>query len=382
VLRPIAEIRAVLMDFMRHNPGSPLASRLDLASGRWLPVPAAELDAHLDAVLVTAADPDPDNLEQHIADGLATAAVDLPLMITAGPSSLLILFSHAVGDAVTLTRLVHAIAGAEPDGLSVLTHRVGIAAPALALARGLRPHHRDWIRYLRHRSGPPAADVTGTMSPARPAFTGTTMSNAALRDLTRWRNANAHGVSMTSVLASIVHRALRLRDVRIHDQGLCMLIDIRSLLPASPRQRWGNLSKSLYLEADLTDPGSIEAALRQARSTDRVLPATVAGGVASILSRPQSPASASPGAAPVLLTFNSIPTLPGLAELPWRDATNRRFYGFGRSPGPAGITVTAVRHREYMELTASFDEAIAATATVHSALEALADPADLLSAQI
>jgi hypothetical protein len=158
-----------------------------------------------------------------------------------------------------------------------------------------------------------------------------------------------------------------------------MLVDFRALLPARSAQRWGNLSKSLYLEADLADPASIESALRDARNTNRVLPATIGGVATTVLSRARP--EAQPAGTPATLTFNSIPTLPGLSELPWRDPTDRRFYGFGLSPGPGSITVTAIRLRDHMELVASFDEATAPTATVHSALGALEAPADLLTAR-
>jgi hypothetical protein len=379
-LKPFAEIRAVFAEFIRDNPDSPFASRIDVMSGRWLPVPAAEREAHVDRVLTAAADPDPDELEQHVAAHLATAATDLPVQVMVSPSAIVILMCHAVGDAITLTGVARAFALAQPEAFAVLTDRVGTSALARAFVRGLRPHHRDWVSYLRHRDGPPATASTATPAPVRPAFVTTTLSNAVLRDLTRWRNANAHGVSMTSVLASLVHKAFQQRELLVHDHGLYTLIDIRPLLSPDSQPQWGNFSKSLYLTADLAVPSSIEAALREARTTDRALPATVVAAGSSALNPPRPPETSQRAVSPVILTFNSIPTLPGLSDLPWREDSDRRFYGFGLSMGPGGITVNAIRLRAHMELIVTFDEATASPATVRRALEAVQDPTPLLTA--
>jgi hypothetical protein len=378
-VRPIGEIRVALKEFMRRNPTTPLACRLDTRASRWLPVPAAEREAHLDRILIAAGDPDPDDLAGHVVAHQAAVAPDLPLVVVVTPGSIMTQICHAVGDAVTATRLMRALVRAEPDELAGLAQRVGTAGPVRALIRGLRPHHRDWAHYLRSRSGPPVAEPVGPAAPAQPSFTGTTISNAGLRDITRWRNANARGVSLTCVLTCAMHRALCLHGVPMHGSGYYALIDMRTMLPDNGKPHWGNLCKSLYLAADLTDPYSVESALRKVRDTDRALPASVIGAVTTAMTRPRPPAATQAPVAPVTLTFNSIPTLPGLSDLPWHDEVDRRFYGFGRSRGPGSISVSVLRLRGHMELTASFDEATVTAETMRSALEAVGNPETLLS---
>lgn len=375
----VERIRAALAEFLRRHPAAPLGCRVDAASGRWLPVPAAEREAHLDRLLIAAEDPDPEDLSAHVVKHQASFAADLPLAVVVSPTSIMVQISHAVGDAVTLTQLMLALAQCEPDGLDVLAHRVATKEPVRGLLHGLRAHHRDWTRYLRNRSAPPASTVVGPAAPSRPSFAGAVLSNAALREITRWRNAHARGVSLTCVLTSMTHQAFGKRGVVMDGDGFYTLIDMRPLLPTTPELRLGNLSKSVYLTADLADPRSVETALKEVRDTQRALPAAVVGALAGALSRPNQPLAALPPVTPVTLTFNSMPSLPGISELPWIDETNRRFYGFGPSLGPGGITVFAVRLREHMELTASFDEATVSPETVRDVLEAIADPAAVLS---
>ena len=105
----------------------------------------------------------------------------------------------------------------------------------------------------------------------------------------------------------------------------------------------------------------------------RAVPATVAG------LRPQAPPS-DVVATPLVLTFNSLPTLPGVAELPWTVERGRRFYGFGESHDGAGVTLFALRMRDHMQLTASFAARSAEPAAVRAALADLAQPAEVLSA--
>jgi hypothetical protein len=372
-----ARIRELLAEFLLRHPEAPLACRVDAGSGRWLPVPAAGREAHLDRVLVTA--DDPGDLAEHVTAHQASFAADLPVVVVATPTSLMVRINHAAGDAVTLTQLLLALAQAGPGGLEALAHRAGTKAPVQGLLGELRAHHRDWTGYLRHRSAPPAGTVTGPPAPLRPSFAGTIVSNSALRDITRWRNTHAKGVSLTCVLTTLVHRALERSGVPMDGTGFYTLIDMRPLLPATPELRLGNLAKSLYLAADLTDPHSVGAALKEVQDTQRALPAAVIGAFTSALSRPHQPPEALPPVSPVTLTFNSMPGLPGIADLPWAEGANKRFYGFGPSLGPGGVTVFAIRLREHTELTATFDEASASRDVVRGALEMVADPAALLA---
>lgn len=375
-VRPIGEIRAVLADFVSRHPTAPLACRLDPGANRWLPVPPGERSAHLDRVVTAADDPDPADLAGHLrAHG--TMGPGLPLQVAVGPESFMLQVCHAVGDAVTVAQLLFALVQADSLELGHLARRVGTSVPVRALIGNAWSHHRDWARYLRRRNGPPEATAVGPATTPRPSFTRATLSNAALRDITRWRNTNARGVSLTCVLTAAMHRALTRAGVPMDDRGYYALIDMRSALPERPEPYWGNMSKSLYLAADPADPHSVENALRTARTTHRALPASVVGAVTSVLARPRPPTDPRPPVAPVSLTFNSIPILPRLSELPWHDQESQRFYAYGPSRGPGGISVSAVRLRGHMELSASFDEATVRPETLRDAMESLSDVAGL-----
>lgn len=368
---PIDAVRAVLADFLVRHPTAPLACRIDAAGARWVPVPPAERADHLDRILRGASDPAPDDLAGHIRAHSDVGIDDLPFVATVSPGSVMINGAHVLGDAATLSRLVAALAGADADGLAAISHRARTVEPVRALATGLRRHGRDWWQHLRNPAAPPpgAPHTPGSMQGrARPAFVGAVLDQAALREITRWRNAHAKGVSLTSVLTTAAFQALTAHGIAMHDRGFYALIDIRAGLPDAG-MLYGNLAKSLYLAADLREPSSVAAALTAATQTQRAVPAIVVASATSLLAR-KTQASGQP--APSMLTFNSLPSLPGVADLPWSSAEGRRFYGFGESVGPGSITVFALRMRDHMQLTASFDESSAAPEAVRAALDAIA----------
>lgn len=369
---PIDQIRVVLAEYMRRHPAAPLSGRIDEQTCRWIPVPEADRQAHLDRVLIRSVDPEPGGLEEHIWAHLPAAAPDLPFVAVVGDRSICLVMSHAVGDAVTMSGLLVALARADHGRLAAMEPRIGTSAPLRALFRQLRPNHRQWIEQLRNPASPPAHGGTSPAGPTRPAFAGSVLSNAGLRDVTRWRNANAPGVSLTSVLTVAVYRALVEQGLNIHGGGCYALIDIRAYVSTVGELSYGNLAKSLYLAADLNDPGSVAAALGDATKSGRAIPAIVVATAKGLFWRPAH-AQGHPGGAPLTLTFNSMPVLPGMSDLPWHDSGGRRFYASGLSAGPGGMTVLALRLRDHLQLTASFDETTAPAAAVRRGLEALTE---------
>lgn len=370
---PLPRIRSMLEQYLTVRPTAPLACRLDARGHTWIPVPDAERAAHLDRVLVPVADPEPGGFAAHIADRITSVPSELPFVAFVGRRSVLAVVSHALGDAASATRVMAALARADAGMLdSLVTTRITTTEPARALLGGVREHYREWIDYARHPTSPPAtgagpADGAGP----RPAFAGAELDNAAVREITRWRNANAPGVALSSVLTTATYRALRREGVNVHGGGYYALIDMRSYLPDVGAMRFGNLAKALYLAADLGDPRSISAALGAAQKTRRALPATVIGSAACVRSRPVQDGGAHPADAPVMLTYNMVPTLPGLTDLPWAEERMRRFFGFGVSKGAGGVTAFALRMRDHLQLSASFDESTAPVAAVQRALESI-----------
>ncbi len=394
---PIERIRAVLAEFLDRHPTAPLACRIDANSARWVPVPSAERGAHLDRILRGAPDPASDDLDGHVRAHRGVGIEDLPFVVTVSPGSMMLNGAHVLGDAATLSRLLQALAGADADGLAAISDRARTVEPVRAFAKGLRAHGREWLEHMRTPAGPrPCAETVapatvsahdaasspgpgGLSQPsaglARPTFVGTVLDQAALRDVTKWRNANARGVPLTCVLTSAAHRALAANGVAVRGDGFYALIDVRSQLPHGDGMRYGNLAKSLYLAADVRDPASVAAALTEATQTQRALPAIVMASATSLLARP---GSAPAPVGPLMLTFNSLPTLPGVADLPWSTTVGsreggRRFYGFGESVGPGSVTIFALRMRDHMEITASFDEGSASPDAVRAALDAIGD---------
>jgi hypothetical protein len=161
-------------------------------------------------------------------------------------------------------------------------------------------------------------------------------------------------VSITAVLASRVYTAFTAEGIAMAPSGFYSLFDIRSYLEVDSGGLWGNLAKALFLAADLTDPRSVDEAMREIIQSRRALPATVAGGVLTALRPPRLHTEMAAAGAPVL-TFNSMPGLPGLESVPWIGTGVRRYFGVGYPTGPTGISVFAVRLRDRMEITASFD---------------------------
>lgn len=374
----IDRMRAALLEHMRRQPAAAISCRLDEQAGRWVPVPERDRRAHVARVLVPVADPDPDRIDEHITAHLAAAAPDLPFVAFVGPTSVTAVVAHAVGDAVTSLRLVAALARADGALLSAIEPRTGPAVVVRALASQLGTHRSAWMAHFRQPTGPPVPGSGPFTGESRPGFAGTVLDNAAVRDITRWRNKNRPGVSITAVLTTAAFRALRSQGLSIHDGGFYALVDIRGYLPDVDGHRFGNLAKSLYLGADLDDPNAVAAALAAAQDSRRALPALVAGAAITALRRPALD-QPSPVGGPVMLTFNSLPSIPGMADLPWSAAGMRRYYGFGASSGPGGITMFSLRMRDHLQMTASFDEASTPGDAVRKALDSLSDIPALLS---
>jgi hypothetical protein len=381
-LPPVEEARAFLAAHLRAHPDSVLGRRIDVRRGRWVRVPAAELDAHV-ARLVRPAEPAspervaavgaPDATALLLDDHLARDAHDLPIAFGFGPDHLAVSTAHVVGDMATCTTIMQAVTTLDADLLAALTPETRARVHLGAVLRGLRSYGRGWLAHLRGGAGGPAAVPTepgAELVPAdRPGYEELVLPHDRIRAITKWRNANAKGASVTAALTTLVYRALTAEGLPIDGTGFSTLFDTRGMLPATAVPRPGNLAKALWLAADLDDPHAVGAALDAAIRTRRALPALVAGLLGSVRACPPGTAPARAGA-PLVLTVNSAPSLPGVAELPWGEGP-RRFLPMGHSAGPGGITVFAIRQRESMQLVATFDEATACREAVRRALESL-----------
>lgn len=387
--RPMDQSRALFVEYMRCNPHHPLACRVEREQQRWMPVPEREREAHAERLVITADDPHPDRLDEYIRTQIAALPPDLPFLAVVTESSLFIIMSHAVGDAVTLGYLVWGLL--LPDGtpheavqrLAAVEPRMRRSLAVRELLRGLPQHRDDWLRHVRRHlrrgsAGAAPAVRPVTIGPSRPAFTGTVITNEQLREISRWRNHNAPGTSIAAVLTTATYRALTAEGLGIDGHGYYCLFDMRQFLPGSAPM-CGNMAKSLHLTAELNDPRSVSDALRAAGESRRVVPA-IALGSAMRQRRPPSAAGTDPRT-PLTLTFTVMPGFIAMPKLVPVAGSDRRMYAFGTPASPGGIVVSALRLREHMQVTASFDESTIPAETVRRALESLADIRSVLEAR-
>jgi len=200
---------------------------------------------------------------------------------------------------------------------------------------------------------PESAGPAAGLAPGGTAIVSVVLSNADLRLLSQWRNARAKGASITAVMASLMVRSLEEAGVAVDTSGFFTLVDLRRYLADQPVGRFlgGNLAKAVRLICDLRDPFAVDAALSDVVASGRTLAATVFGAGLSLLT---PPAGAGPAlGAPLTLTYNSIPGLPGASGLPWVDGIPGRYVGAGFPVGGDGLSIVALRLREHMEMAAS-----------------------------
>ncbi len=428
---PLAAVRQAMLDFVEAHPDHPLAGRMDRDAGCWRPVPPAERRAHVEKI-IRAKDP-ADRLDQAgIAEALERYRPPLdspePMHVVIGPDSIQTYLSHAAGDAATFTEVVLRLVRADATGLAELNRRLRLRDLGSVLLHQDRATYRGWLvraaGILRpsrkgdpEPPGPPtpaapeldrpaavaaksaaarAAGPTapGRSRPTRPAYAGCVLSNADLRAITTWRNSTNPGASITAVLASRAYAGFVAAGVPLERFGFYSLFDVRHTLPVDA-QLWGNLGKSLYLPADLADPLAVDVAIRAVLAGRRVIPAVAAGALMTLVSRHSSRLacrlprrSARPPAvypavdpavypapaqeAPVVMTFSSMPSLPGLAAMPWVPDAPRRYFALGYPTGPDGLSIFAARFRDRMEITASFDRSRIDPEQAQRAIEAIA----------
>lgn len=384
--RPVEQVRALLTEYLRRCPHHALAGRIDRAGRRWVAVSEADRAAHVKRLVIAVDDPDPDDLDGHVRTHIAALTPDLPLFVAVSPHSLFIILCHGVGDGVTLDRIATTLLAADTteegevvSRLAALEPRIDLSLAVREFARGLPRHRRDWFAHianpLRRRPGRNPAPAAQPAGPSRPAFAGAVVTNEQLRGLLQWRNREAPKASIAAVLTSATYRALAGQGLDVDPGGYYAILDLRQFLPDDSPPSYGNGAKSLHVTADLTDPQSISTALKQANEERRVLPAIALRS--PMRRRTLSPTPARRGGQ-LALTFTFQPTSAELPRVPAAGDLPRSLYGFGTPASPGGVAVFAVRLRQHLQLTASFDESTVPMETVRLALATLTDPRSIL----
>ncbi len=385
--RPAEQVRVLFAEYLRQYPHHALAGCIDRSGRRWVPVPVTDRAAHVNRLVIATDDPDPEDLDSHVRTHIAALTPDLPLLVAVSPHSLVIIMCHGVGDGVTLDRIAATLLGADAteDGevvarLAAVEPRIGLSLAVRELARSLPRHGQDWFAHtgnpLRRRPSRSPAPAPRPVGPSRPAFASAMVTNERLRGLLQWRNREAPKASIAAVLTSATYRALAGQGLDVDRRGYYAILDLRQFLPDGSAPRYGNGAKSLHIAADLDDPQAISTALKQANEARRVLPAVVLRSPMR-LRQPVSTARAQRGER-LALTFTFQTTAGELPRLPTAGDLPRRIYGFGTPASPGGVAVFAVRLREHLQLTASFDQATVPMEAVRLALASLTDPRSVL----
>jgi hypothetical protein len=387
----VHDLRALFAGLMENEPGSPLVCTIGGGGTRWMAVPPQKRAAHLERMVLAGDDLPYDDVAGYIERYRPPLDCDLPLTVVVGPESIVVYSPHVLGDGNTFSRMALMIANADAAGLAELRIRASFREALTVLTSESKAHWRDWARRVIDRRSrvattscdakvlEPAASAVPVPSAANPRSAEAVLTNSQLSAIIKWRNQNCRGVNMTAVLASMIYRSLVEQGVPMDGTGLNTLVDMRRYLPADRQSIPGNLSQSVYLEADLSDPAQIAATLDAAIASARPVPGLVTGAVKARIRPPRrdEPAVDSPG--PITMSLSSMPALPGLAGLPWVTETGRRYVGYAYPAGMRGISIYVVRLRDRMELTASFDGRAIEPAVVRSALENVGDASRLLA---
>lgn len=389
----VSRLRALFTELMAAEPRQPLVATIGGSRTRWTTVPPQDRAAHVAQMVTAGDDLTYDDVTGYIERHRPPLDSTLPLTVVVGRDSIVLYSAHLLGDGNTLSRLALMIAQGDARGLAELRHRASFRDAVGVLTGEAGGHWRDWARRVvgDGPSGegptttpgapdvvePPASSVRVAGAPD-PRCADAVLTTTQISAISAWRNTNARGVSTTAVLASVIYRSLVEQGIPVRGTGMTTLLDLRRYLPVDRQSIYGNLAQNVYLDAALSDPAAIASALDDAIASARPVPGLVADAAMTRLRPPRPDACETLG--PINLSLSVMPGLPGLAGLPWLRERGRRYVGFAYPSGLRGLAIFAVRLRDRLELTASYDGRAIETAAVRSALENVGDAGRLLAA--
>jgi hypothetical protein len=374
-------LRAKFREFMAAYPAHRLACTIDSKRCAWTPVAAAEREAHAARVISVSSeplDPRPEEFARVLNQSAESIPSDLPFTLTIGPDYLVFGLSHLVGDALTTYTLSEALANADFSNLGPVDETLTV--PQLLAATTSYATHRPnaWWRHATGRRAQRPLDVPDvspdlTALPSSTRFAQSHLSTALTTAVLRWRDDNVPGLSLNAIIPAAFWKALRDEGICIARTRLDTLFDTRSLIAGSAHA-FGNYAKALRLDVDLSQPATVQEAIRHAQDTARALPASVLGALAPSRGDGQY----SPG--PLVLTHNSLPPHPMTDRLPYMPGTPAWFTGTGFGPSLGSISLQSRRTGSGTDFVAVFDTRTAPEAAVNRALQKLQDMVSLLSA--
>lgn len=383
--RPEPErLRADLLDFMAADPANPINCELSADGRRWLEIPAWRREQHVDRALVTTGPIDTADPYAYIHRYAPAPTDRAPYRVVVGPDSLTCYVSHSLGDAVVVSSFGVLLALGDVHGLRFLRPDSGMSVAARLLVSQAPAHYRQWWRHFRSPSAPSPASGPGVIPAVAPAQVRTEavahrVNPDAVARLQRWRKETQPGVSTSALVASAAYLALRREGVALNPDGCYTLIDLRRYLPGDQALRPGNLVKSVYIPARMSEARSIADGIRDAVESARSVPALAIGSVAGALRPKASPEPSEISS--TTMTFNYMMRNPGTEHIPWQDPSTSRYLTMSYPCAPDNLAVFACGVSGGIDFSASFAPEFIDKAAVQRALRALDDMPGLLSAE-
>ncbi|WP_418004898.1 hypothetical protein ACNO8X_08245 [Mycobacterium sp. PDNC021] len=381
IARPeVGVLRAALAEFMATDPMNPLCCTLSADGRSWLPVENERRADFLQQAVVSTEPMDMVDVHSYIRRHAPHPDQRIPYKILVGPDSLTCYLAHVVGDAVPHSAFAVSLALGDVDELRYLKPDVGMFTAARLLVSQTRPHYKDWWQY--HRAGPRPDTAGPTTIPVPNQLSadgiGLRVSAPSFERFQQWRKDNHPDVPTSALIAAAAYRSLTHNGVPLNPDGFYTVIDLRRYLPAKNALRPGNLAKSIYIPADMTDPRSIAAGIRSAVDSARGIPALAQGGLIAVLRDrkwQQHPTEISK----ITMSFNLMMRNPGLNHIPWLDPDAARYTVMTYPTSPTNLTVAACGSNGTIEFAVSFVPELVSKAALRQSLTELSDLTAVLS---
>ncbi|GGK91522.1 hypothetical protein GCM10012284_26750 [Mangrovihabitans endophyticus] len=375
-------VRAALAGLHADRPGARVVSRLDLAGGRWRPVPAADAPAWVRNLVIDAG-PDAD-ADTTLARLRAEPLGQRPLLFGVGGAYAGLRFNHALGDgrfpAPLMLGVLSAAAAGEPARYPYPS------ATRLPLLRALGHHLGRRPGRLRAAAGldrPPSPPATGDELPWRPAIAhhwARSQPGAASR-LRAWRDRHAPAASIGAVLSAAVTVAFRAHVGPGDRPGVMVLVDSRRYLPDGVSVNGNFVSGQYVAPPDPSDPCAVHEAMSESLRSGRSLTALALHNARLALTGAPRPPDTVPREPGPHLTLTYVGRADRYANLPWLAGhPQRRLINVVSTAGPQGVTVAVEEFGDVLHATTTFHENVFDPAAMAAATDALVHHApDLLA---